>query len=936
MRVSRLSAVAAVALAPAVLVAADFRIPRYETYGTDFKLDGKPFESVWTNAPSRDFCFVFTDKGTPKNRTSLRAFYDVDALYVAFYCFESDMKRLQPGFPPEQATDVPIAAGQDCLEFLLSPPGAENRFFHLRIVPSGAKADSHCLVMPDKSCTRDATWNGSWQVKTSQDDTAWYAELRIPFSDCSQGLFGLPVATPTPGTVWRINAGRTESPKGETTAFSKPGLYHLTMEDVSFGGFPWGDIRLSAPQHPMVAGEHEFPLTVENLSDKEAMLQVVAGYAEEECDPAKRREELRKCRWKKPMHRADAYSGTFVLAPHAQTNVTASFSVAQADVGLQTLSVNVNWFRMKHNCSRLWLTGGDDPGVRRRKADAEGPGLLAKQLDALAAKHPGDAFALGTASVYEKVFRDLPYEGSFSPETKISLAQNEYETAHFVLFRLTDKQAPITVTPPKLVGPDGAEIPASAIEVHHVGFINVGDSGHNMHKGYWPDVLYPETVVPVPKKGRVQSVLVTVKAPVGQRPGTYRGTIGFTCGNERHEGALVCEVYPFALPDRMTLGMNFWYHGIYPSWFYQKDPVTGVDFNEMMTLCGKYRFANFLRGGLLSTALRVRLDETAEDGYRFDFSLMDKYQEIAYRNGANALNFDVGWSPHHRIVVDKNGQMQQFKPTDPQKARERLFRELRDHYKEKGWWKFAQLQVGDEPWGEKAQADIRKRVTELREKYGEIPPVITAGAVRGHTNLDGYVDWWCPQFPQYDAKDYRGLKPNEKLWLYQCLYKDDFPSYQIDRPAIEPRITGLICRKTGAQGFLYWTSVQWSSEQEWKKGGKSKDRWVHEDWSLPIKPCPGDGCFTYPTKDRVVPSLRAVYIRDGVEDYEYLAELDRRYAAAKAKGMVPAAVEREVKRLLAIPDDVVRATNEWTHDAAVLDRFRGEVAAAIAALAEVR
>jgi len=66
-----------------------------------------------------------------------------------------------------------------------------------------------------------------------------------------------------------------------------------------------------------------------------------------------------------------------------------------------------------------------------------------------------------------------------------------------------------------------------------------------------------------------------------------------------------------------------------------------------------------------------------------------------------------------------------------------------------------------------------------------------------------------------------------------------------------------------------------------------------------------------------------------VEDYEYLAELERRYAAAKAKGPVPEAVECEVKRLLAIPDEVVRATNDWTKDAEVINKFRREVAAAI-------
>ena len=65
-----------------------------------------------------------------------------------------------------------------------------------------------------------------------------------------------------------------------------------------------------------------------------------------------------------------------------------------------------------------------------------------------------------------------------------------------------------------------------------------------------------------------------------------------------------------------------------------------------------------------------------------------------------------------------------------------------------GYWPRAVLQVGEEPWSEKQQRAIRETVANMKARYGEIPPVVTAGAVRGKTNLDGSVDIWCPQVPQ--------------------------------------------------------------------------------------------------------------------------------------------------------------------------------------------
>lgn len=73
----------------------------------------------------------------------------------------------------------------------------------------------------------------------------------------------------------------------------------------------------------------------------------------------------------------------------------------------------------------------------------------------------------------------------------------------------------------------------------------------------------------------------------------------------------------------------------------------------------------------------------------------------------------------------------------------------------------------------------------------------------------------------------------------------------------------------------------------------------------------GDGCLVYPTRDGPVSSIRLENIRDGLEDYDYLALL------AEAKGK-PVAM-RYVARL-------VKSMTEFSRDPAALGQVRAEIA----------
>jgi hypothetical protein len=91
----------------------------------------------------------------------------------------------------------------------------------------------------------------------------------------------------------------------------------------------------------------------------------------------------------------------------------------------------------------------------------------------------------------------------------------------------------------------------------------------------------------------------------------------------------------------------------------------------------------------------------------------------------------------------------------------------------------------------------------------------------------------------------------------------------------------------------------------------------------------GDGRFIYPPRRRDEPvisgpvdSLRWEMLREGIEDYEYLALLKRLIAKVGAAGV-------SVARLLVVPETIVRDGKTYTKSSAPIYRRRRAIANAI-------
>lgn len=133
------------------------------------------------------------------------------------------------------------------------------------------------------------------------------------------------------------------------------------------------------------------------------------------------------------------------------------------------------------------------------------------------------------------------------------------------------------------------------------------------------------------------------------------------------------------------------------------------------------------------------------------------------------------------------------------------------------------------------------------------------------------VDIWIVLPEVYDeARDRitEVLQKGNKVWSYNALVQDGYsPKWQIDFEPINYRIhPGFISQSLGLTGILYWRVDLWTKDP-WKD--------VQTYFQKKYKHYfPGEGMLFYPGKQvgikGVVPSMRLKWLREGVEDYEYL------------------------------------------------------------------
>ncbi len=569
-----------------------------------------------------------------------------------------------------------------------------------------------------------------------------------------------------------------------------------------------------------------------------------------------------------------------------------------------------------------------------------------------------DRVGLWWASSGWKISPDRPLPERAGRAVTIRAARNEAEAAQLVV-RPTAPLMDFTMRAGRLTGPNGSVIPAKSVEVLKVRYVNVAQpTDKSSVPGLWPDPLPPLKGVVELEAGKNQPFWIRVKIPRGVPAGLYSGNIHLAAKNYSADVTLNVEVYDFVLPDRMTCTTAF---GFSTSNVFRYQRLS--DSQHRRQVVDKY-WASFGAHHISPynpaplDGLKVTWPDITEsikpEQLRpvFDWTGWDK----AMGRGIDYYNFNsfrlripgLGGGTFH---ARREPELLGFSEDSPhyKAAFNAYCYEVQEHLREKGWLDEAFVYWFDEP-APRDYEFVMKGFNKLKNAAPDIARMLTEQV---EPELIGGPNIWCSVSNNYKHEPAeQRRKHGEKFWWYVCTGpKAPYCTLFIDHPGTELRVWLWQSWERKIEGILVWQTNYWTSsaaypEREhpqnpyedpmgWRSGYSTPDG-VKKPWGN------GDGRFIYPPEaaadahptepvlEGPVESIRWEMLRDGIEDYEYLAILSRLLKAKKDK-LSPQKL-KEYTALLDIPESITTDMKTFTKDPAPIEARRDRIARAIGAL----
>ena len=197
------------------------------------------------------------------------------------------------------------------------------------------------------------------------------------------------------------------------------------------------------------------------------------------------------------------------------------------------------------------------------------------------------------------------------------------------------------------------------------------------------------------------------------------------------------------------------------------------------------------------------------------------------------------------------------------------------------------------------------------------------GADSAWGDLFGAVDIWCPLFSLHRPESAaRRQALGETIWTYTALCQGPpTPWWHIDFPLLNYRVPAWMAWRDGMKGLLYWGGMSYwqQTEDPWTQApcytGNGRPQQGKQGIIFN-----GEGSLVYPARavgyDGVVPTIRLKALRDAIQDYEYLAILER------------SGQEVETRKIVRSLTDTFF---QWEKDPATYETARARLAAMIVA-----
>lgn len=467
----------------------------------------------------------------------------------------------------------------------------------------------------------------------------------------------------------------------------------------------------------------------------------------------------------------------------------------------------------------------------------------------------------------------------------VAAARGEFESFQVVVRAPTGGLSNVQFGVSALRGPNGSSIGGQNIQLYREHYVNVAQSSPDLGgtnkplgAGVYADGLIPAAdpltgAAPKPAAlrafpftlaaGMNQPIWVDVFVPYGSAPGAYSGSFTLTSDQGSASGTIALTVWDFDLPRRPALQSSF---GI---WVDSASQATAQELlhNKIMP--------------------RDAVDARLQASGTAELTSVN----LGFWSGANVTNCSMDAPPSVSAIRQAAAA---FPPN--------LL-----------VYNYTADEIGD---CTQLYGPLRQWAQNLHR--AGVPNLVTIAPTSqlfddGLGSGRSVVDIWTMLPKMYEAAGAnveRARQKGDALWSYNSLVQDGYsPKWQIDFSPLDFRIQpGFLSQSLGLKGLLYWrvdlwTSDPWNNLRTFNNG----ERWFY-----------GDGMLVYPGAQvgvaSSVASMRLKWLRDGVEDYDYVQILKRLGHGSQA---------------LTASHQAAVSWHTWTREPAVITRVRQQLAAQI-------
>ena len=575
----------------------------------------------------------------------------------------------------------------------------------------------------------------------------------------------------------------------------------------------------------------------------------------------------------------------------------------------------------------------------------------------------GDVAGLWWAPSGSKVSKTHPMPAVAGERVLIRAAKNESEAAQLIV-RPSAEIGGFVALGAALTGPGGAVIPETNVSVLRVRYVQTEQAtDESTVVGQWPDPLPPASTPIALAGGQNQPLWVRVTVPPGVPAGNYEGTVALRGNAYAVDVPIRVEVFDFELPTRPTCTTTF---GFNPELVFKYHRVSDpAQKRQVLDLYWKnfsaHRIAPYNPAPLdpmgvtwpnieayksgantdMNAAFTPAIDWAAWDG-----AMTPAMETYGFNSFVVPVQGMGGGTFHSRTEPTLLG----YAEASPEYAMAfaNYHRAVQEHLREKNWLDRGYVYWFDEP-DPKDYEFVNNGFRKLKEAAPDIRRMLTE---QPDPALVG-PNIWCPISDAVDqAKADERMAQGDTFWWYVCTGpKAPYCTLFLDHPSLELRVWLWQTWQRKISGILVWQSNYWTSDAAYPDPNAPQDPYVdpmswmsgYDTQANTKKPWGnGDGRFIYPPEsasvrqgepilEGPVDSIRWEMLRDGVEDYEYLAILRRLIGEKEQAGKDVA----QYKTLLDVPPAITTSAKEFTTDPAVIDAQRLAIAKAIEAASKL-